>query len=227
MVLSYKQIIQMVVRELGKPDYLEIGVKEGLSFLPVAAKRKIAVDPEFKFDYRKNGKENETYHEITSDEYFATRNDNIDGVIFIDGLHTCSQVLRDIDNALKCMTSDSVIIVDDTSPLKDTEAVAAKNIDDAARIVGPSFDLSWCGDVWKAIAITRATATDLHVFTVQGHRGLTFITRGEPESVLSIPVEEILSADYKYLSDARDKILNMKDNAYMEEWLIGKKTTAR
>ena len=227
MVLSYRQIIQMVVRELGKPDYLEIGVNEGKSFRPVNAKRKIAVDPEFRFDYITRGRPNEVFHQMTSDEYFASRSDKIDGVIFIDGKHTCAQVLRDVDNSLKAMSEDSVIIIDDSSPTKESEAVPAGSIEDAAVIIGPSFDLSWCGDVWKAVAIIRATATDLHVFTVKGNRGMTFVTRGKPESVLSIPVEEILSADYKYLSDARDKILNMKDDAYMEEWLIGKKTTAR
>jgi hypothetical protein len=225
--MEYREIIQKVVQALGKPDYLEIGVNEGKSFRPVEAERKIGIDPDFRFDYVNRAKPNEKYYQMTSDEYFASHYDVIDGVAFIDGLHSCAQVMRDVDNVLKTMTPDSVILIDDSSPIFESEAVPAKSINEAALIVGPKFDYSWCGDVWKAVAIIRATATDLHVFTVKGNRGLTFVTRGKPENLLSIPVGEILSADYKYLSDARERILNMKDDAYMEEWLIGKKAAAR
>ena len=115
--MEYREIIQKVVQALGKPDYLEIGVNEGKSFRPVEAERKIGIDPDFRFDYVNRAKPNEKYYQMTSDEYFASHHDVIDGVAFIDGLHTCAQVMRDVDNVLKTMTPDSVILIDDSSPI--------------------------------------------------------------------------------------------------------------
>ncbi|MFA6298507.1 MAG: hypothetical protein WC642_05030, partial [Nocardioides sp.] len=54
--------------------YLEIGVCEGATFDRVPAARKVAVDPEFRFDHVAMQRDNPgtEYHQVTSDDYFAS-----------------------------------------------------------------------------------------------------------------------------------------------------------
>ena len=42
------QIIQAILDKLAGHTYLEIGTESGISFLPIRAKRKLAIDPKFK-----------------------------------------------------------------------------------------------------------------------------------------------------------------------------------
>lgn len=77
--MNKTQIVQTILDRLGGKTYLEIGTDYGESFFPVQAKRKIAVDPEFKIRLRKRIKRamlklgEERFFEMTSDDFFLKK----------------------------------------------------------------------------------------------------------------------------------------------------------
>jgi hypothetical protein len=89
-----------------RPRYLEIGVNIGALFLHVRAHEKVGVDPapriaRWKWRLHPNTALQGRLVERTSDDFFAgldpaARCD----VVFVDGLHTHEQSLRDVENAL-------------------------------------------------------------------------------------------------------------------------------
>ena len=55
---------------------------------------------------------------MTSDNYFFNNKNNLFDLIFLDGLHTYEQTIKDIFNSLKTLKKNGVIIVHDCLPKK-------------------------------------------------------------------------------------------------------------
>jgi Methyltransferase domain len=121
-------VVRRLVAHYDQPRYLEIGVCEGRTFDRVEAPVKVAVDPEFRFDHTSAERRvpGTTYHQITSDEYFGrvVEPDARFDVIYLDGLHTVEQTLRDLLNALPHLQSQGVILIDDVRPPTELAAIA-------------------------------------------------------------------------------------------------------
>ena len=113
-------VIQGILDTFQAPTaYLEIGVSSGSTFHSVEAGRKSAVDPKFAFDVdaAKASNKNAKYNQVTSDVFFNQIGvDDKYDVIFIDGLHTFEQTLRDLNNAVTCLREGGVIVIDDVMP---------------------------------------------------------------------------------------------------------------
>ena len=95
-------------------NYLEIGVFSGECIRAVKAEHKDGVDPGhegFMVD--------EVNYPITSDEFFELINghDIKYDLIFIDGLHHYEQVKKDIENSLKHIQPNGIIMMHDCNPL--------------------------------------------------------------------------------------------------------------
>ena len=103
-------------------NYLEIGVFDNKSFntVPLPIHQKFGVDP------LRGGT-----HKMTSDEFFQKNNKFFD-VIFIDGLHTYEQCLKDCINSMKFLNDDGIIFFHDMLPRSVSEEKQDKS-----------------GDVWK------------------------------------------------------------------------------
>ena len=82
------ELIDYLIKKNKYTDYLEIGCDRNQSFSNIKIKKKVGVDPV----------EGGT-HQMTSDHFFSINKDNFD-IIFIDGLHEYSQVMKDIKNSL-------------------------------------------------------------------------------------------------------------------------------
>jgi hypothetical protein len=195
------EIIQKALNACGGPDYVEIGVYEGETFSNVTARRKHAVDPDFRYDWASVKKENEEFFVMTSDEYFGNHADKIDGVVYVDGYHSYEQALRDIENALSIASNRSIILVDDVSPSSPQEARKLRDGEEAG---------SWSGDVWKAIVHLRTTRPDLKIKTMLKSPGLSYIIISEPDSMLDVNLAELAEAGYEYLEGNREVLLNGK-----------------
>jgi hypothetical protein len=113
-------------------SFLEIGTyNPDHNFNKIRSEIKVSVDPD------PNAK---ALVRMTSDEYFKTFDTKYD-LIFIDGLHEARQVMRDIENAYRCLrTERSVIVVHDVNP-------HSERITHVPRDSG-----EWCGDVYKAVS---------------------------------------------------------------------------
>src|SRR6266516_7809074 len=107
-------------------NYLEIGVFNGRVFFRIKSKFKVAVDPAFAFDtWRMVGMFFSNpfnifnrYFEKTSDAFFNEDAPKVFAsqkceISFIDGMHEYDYALRDVENTLKYLSDDGVIVMHD------------------------------------------------------------------------------------------------------------------
>jgi hypothetical protein len=122
-----------------KRVYLEIGVWHGFAFRCITADEKIAVDSAFKLSARSrrlaDAKARAThYFETTSYAFCANETAFVEqhgiDVGLIDGLHTYRQVVRDVENALRYLRDDGVIVLHDRNPANASIACPATSYAD-------------------------------------------------------------------------------------------------
>jgi len=226
------QIVQDILDKSGGKTYLEIGTWEGCSFFPVRAKRKFAVDVKFKIRSAKRLKRTisatlklneERFFKTTSDDFFRKRSylikkNKID-VALIDGAHTYQQSLEDILNCLNYLSDKGVIVVHDCNPDSEAAAYSGPSLQSVEKLKLPGFKGCWCGDVWKTIVHLRSSRPDLYVFVLDCDFGVGIVTRGKPEDILNYSIEEIKDMSYRDLELERRKLLNLKPQAFLKEFL--------
>lgn len=151
--MARSDVIQPFLNLFDRPNYLEIGVARGITFNALSADKKTGVDPKFQFKTDNFASENVIFHEITSDEFFGKVVDQREryDVIYLDGLHTAEQTLRDLLNAQLFLKPDGVIIIDDVWP--NSYAASIRTLEDhqAFRSSLNIESLAWMGDVFKLL----------------------------------------------------------------------------
>ena len=210
-----------------KPVYLEIGVCRGYAFRRFTADEKIAVDPNFKLSARSRRLAAEKarathYFETTSDAFFENEaafleHRSID-VALIDGLHTYEQVVRDVENTLRYLSDDGVIILHDCNPVFEHIGRRAENYDDF-RAHASWWEWMWSGDVWKAIVHLRSTRDDLRIAVLDCDFGVGIVRKGAPDSQLPYSVAEVEALTYDDLVRDRERLLNLRPPGYLDEFL--------
>lgn len=220
-MLNRLQLIQSLMKQKKLANYLEIGVFNGHVFFKIKSKFKIAIDPEFRFDFlRKSGKIilnpynlYNKYFSKTSDDFFKEDapdfflQKKID-IALIDGMHEYSFALRDVENSIKYLSDDSVIILHDCNPQTET---AGSTFEEWVK--KGSID-TWNGDVWKTILHLRCLRDDINVFVLDCDHGLGVVTRGKPENKLKYNLEEIRRFSYEDFNGNREQLLNLKPAEY-------------
>jgi predicted O-methyltransferase YrrM len=212
-----------------KPAYLEIGVSHGYALRRIRADEKIAVDPAFKLSARSrrlaDAKAREShYFEMTSDAFFANEAAVLEtrgiDVALIDGLHSYGQALRDVENTLRYLRDDGVIVMHDCNPPYALMARPAEShAEFLASLRGPLAVGIWSGDVWKAIVHLRSVRDDLRVAVLKCDFGVGIVRKGVPESRLSYSAAQIEALDYADLAADRVRLLNLKSPRYLGEFL--------
>jgi Methyltransferase domain len=207
-MLSRFHVISRFLQLFDTPSYLEIGVDRGETFHNLRASLKIGVDPKFAFDtnpYRED--RSIELHEVPSDEFFASISKSTKrfDVIYLDGLHTFEQTLRDFLNATAVLRQNGVIIIDDVLPnsfdasLPDFHQVTKlRQISSQVRVNWP-FDGSWMGDVFKVPFFIESFLQQFSHATVAENHGQTVVWR-QTRLADAIPhrsVEQIARLDYR------------------------------
>ena len=159
------EIIQNIINKQNYQNYLEIGCDKNENFSKIKIKNKIGVDPLRGGTIRK-----------TSDEFFNSNTEKFD-IIFLDGLHTYEQTIKDINNSLKFIKSSGVIVIHDCLPKKIWNQIVP-------RIYG-----HWNGDVWKAIVHSR-TYQNADTYTCIADHGLGLIFKRKNKNLLEIKIKE-------------------------------------
>ena len=162
-------ILKEIIKYKSYNSYLEIGCDQDENFSKISIKNKIGVDP-------KSG----GTHRMTSDIFFLNNTQTYD-LIYIDGLHTYEQTIKDIKNSLKCLNQNGTIVLHDCLPKKIWNQIV------------PRMHGHWNGDVWKAIVEAR-TWKNINTFTIIADHGLGVIQKKDNSNIL---LEEI--DDYKKL----------------------------
>lgn len=225
--MNRTEVIQRIIDEKQADNYLEIGVADGTNFFPIKAKKKVAVDPKFTFSIIQKIKWSlynyfnikAQYYECTSDTYFSLYNNIYFDVVFIDGLHTYEQSLRDVNNSLSFLNKNGVIIIHDCSPPNWASAQPAESYKHASKMNLSGWTGEWCGDVWKTICYLRSFRSDLSVFVLDCDYGLGIITKNKPDNILYLNHTEINNMTYDSLITNRINLLNLKYEGFIYEFL--------
>lgn len=212
------------LRESRKVNYLEIGVRDGFCFFKIKADRKLAVDPNFvinpqaKWKAYFNNFSNlfSRYYKLTSDDFFNKYGRRLEGrngldVVFIDGLHLYEQVVKDIENSLRYLRPDGIILLHDCNPAFEAAAVRGFSPAEIAKDPPPGWTGEWNGDVWKAIVHYRALQPGVEVAVFDADHGIGAIKKRGTATALLLSQEEIASLRYKDLEENRPEFLNLKE----------------
>ena len=165
-------IINKIIKKKKFESYLEIGCQSDVNFSKIIIKNKIGVDPQ-----------SGGTHRMTSDDFFK-QNKSIFDLIFIDGLHVYEQVLKDIENSLKVLNDNGVILIHDCLPAK----IWHQTI--------PQTHSSWNGDVWKSIVKSR-TRIDIDTYTIEADQGLGLILKRENKDLLVDKIENFKNLKFR------------------------------
>ena len=165
-------IINKIIKKKKFESYLEIGCQSDVNFSKIIIKNKIGVDPQ-----------SGGTHRMTSDDFFKQNKSSFD-LIFIDGLHVYEQVLNDIENSLKVLNGNGVILIHDCLPAK----IWHQTI--------PQTHSSWNGDVWKSIVKSR-TRIDIDTYTIEADQGLGLILKRENKDLLVDKIENFKNLKFR------------------------------
>lgn len=187
-------LINYIIKKTRAKKYLEIGVRKGSCFTQIDIEYKVSVDPapdNFKVT-----------HQTTSDDFFKNNKESFD-LIFIDGLHYSKQVYKDINNSLKFLNPNGIIVCHDMLP---KSYISQKY----PMIWGTK---TWNGDCWKAWHWLRTERNDLDMFVVDTDNGCGIIKRGQQETIK-------LKRNIDYFKFKRNKelILNLKTPTFFYKY---------
>jgi hypothetical protein len=232
--------INLYAQKYKARKYLEIGVNKGDTFFSVDLPLKVAVDPAFLFDPADHQKDGDIYLPITSDEFFATfpghpdasRFVDEDGrltfdIIFIDGLHTFEQSLRDFENSLAFAHDKTIWLLDDTVPNDAFSTIPDMDKAFAARKHLGLASLAWHGDVFKTLLAIHDSYPEFSYFTaMEGDNPKTVLWKSIPPMPTRKPRfasrQEIAALGYVDMLTHADLFMPIKDRVAGYN-LIGKK----
>ena len=170
------EVIQQIIDKLKFENYLEIGCDRDENFSNINIKNKIGVDPIRGGTLR-----------MTSDDFFE-HNELFFDLIFLDGLHTYEQTIKDIDNSLNYLKKNGLIIIHDCLPKKIWNQIVP-------RMYG-----HWNGDVWKAVVHVR-TYENADTYTCIADHGLGVIFNRKNRNLLKLGnsnFKKLKFSDYYY-----------------------------
>ena len=178
------EIIQNIIKREKYKSYLEIGCDNNENFSKISIDNKVGVDP------LKGGT-----MRMTSDNFFSSNKNTFD-IIFLDGLHTYEQTIKDIDNSLKFLNDKGVIIIHDCLPKKIWNQIVP-------RAYG-----HWNGDVWKAIVHSR-TYDHADTYTCKADHGLGIIFKRKNKEQLRIKEKNFKNLKFSDYYNNHNEYMNL------------------
>jgi hypothetical protein len=225
------EVLRLLATRYRARSYLEIGVKEGLTFFDMHVPRKIGVDPVLVIDFKARLRATRRYLpnalsrlvEGTSDDFFEHRAPRLFSrrgvdLVFVDGKHTYEQALRDVHNALAYLSAQGVIVVHDTNPATPAEARTAESWEEAIESGSPGCQ-AWCGDVWKALVHLRTEMSSIGVRTVRTDHGVTIINPRIRDAPIGLEPSDVSALDFEDLHRCRESWLQLCGGEAIDSWI--------
>lgn len=148
--------------------YLEIGIWQGFCLEAVNADIKVGVDPVPRC--YKGSRSDISIMKMTSDQYFAeAKEDTRYDLIFIDGLHDCHQVYRDLYNSLSFLETTGIIILDDVWPENEISAKRYTDLSPEEQNEIEKHLYPWFGDTYLVLLFLLDTKPLRHLFKIEIH----------------------------------------------------------
>ena len=183
-LIHRKEIINEIIKLKNFNDYLEIGCDQNELFSEIKIKNKIGVDPN-----------NGGTHRMTSDDFFSQNKEKFD-LVFIDGLHTYSQTLKDIRNSINILNNNGFILLHDCFPMSYYDQAV------------PRAQRKWNGDVWKTIVEMR-TKEDVDTYVGAFDNGIGLIIKRNNKDILKKPIKQFNKIKYEEYYNNYQTYLNL------------------
>ena len=181
---SRTKIIQNIINKKNFKNYLEIGCDKNENFSQINIENKVGVDPNRGGTIR-----------ATSDKFFQKNKDKFD-IIFLDGLHTYEQTIKDINNSINVIHDKGIILIHDCLPKKIWNQIVP-------RLYG-----HWNGDVWKAIVHSR-TNEKVDTYTCIADHGLGIIFKRKNRNLLEMKDQDFKSLKFSDYYKNHEKFMNL------------------
>lgn len=184
----------------------------GITFEAIVAGSRTAVDPLFLFDPVNDA--NKTYHRATSDAFFAHNEKKFD-VIYLDGLHTFEQTLRDFINAASFLAEDGYILIDDVRP--SSFSASLRDFGHSKRVKKVLNDQSglWMGDVFRLIYFIDSFFQQFSFQLVSRDHSQCVVWREQRGSLPERRVKEICEKGFR---DVKGEFGELFSVVEFEEW---------
>ena len=192
--VSRAEVVQTFLNHFKAPRYLEVGVSRGKTFFELSAGLKVAVDPVFQFEPQAQTDPSARYFQEPSDAWFARQpSAPAFEVIYLDGLHTAEQTLRDLMNAVDRLTPDGVIIIDDVIPSDEAAALPDQDACMARRAATGDPSVAWMGDVFRLLYFIDTFMQSWTLQVVADNHGQAVLWREPRPGVTQRGFEEVAS----------------------------------
>lgn len=168
--------LQRIAKAVGAEIYLEVGVLRGETLLALDIPHRVGVDPSFGFDLAAQAREGLYLFQLTSDDFFRIWDGSKFDLIYLDGLHTYEQTLRDFLNSLEAAHERTVWLFDDTVPVDRYSALPDSDACHGGQIAMGRSHRMWMGEVYRVIYFIRRMMPAFSVMTFPGH-GQTVVWR--------------------------------------------------
>lgn len=189
-------VINHFIKKYNFKNYLEIGVFNGECIEAVDILHKDGIDP---------GAEGVVHpkvnYPITSDEFFELIKDHSEikyDIVFIDGLHHSTQVIKDITNSLKHSIDGGVIVMHDCNPPTKAHAQLPRN-----------EQREWNGDTYKAFLQSRIDNPQHKHFVVDDDWGVGVILKNQRDFYKGENELQQGIYSWDYFNTNRVKLLNL------------------
>jgi hypothetical protein len=196
--------------------YLEIGVARGITFKNIQVESKVAVDPCFKFNTQEVSNGLISFHEKTSDHFFRENLDKDFDLIFLDGLHTFDQTLRDLLSAISITSKTAIIVIDDVCPVDYFSSLPShREAINCRKIIGSDLR-SWMGDVYKLVYFCFYYILDWKFATINESHGQLIMWKSFRDQINKdnkLTLDDIANMNYSDYLLTKDLHFNFKDFA--------------
>lgn len=214
-LLSRFEVVQSFLDLFERPAFLEIAAFQSDTFDRVAAHIKVLIDESSVYEAT-NRIENSrkiSVFPFPSAHYFYAISDeqNKFDVIYIDGLHTFEQSLRDLLNSIARLNPNGVIIIDDIIPNSYVASLPDLALVNRLWTQMGMQDVSWMGDVFKLVFLIQSSFQQYSYATVQETRGQLVLWPGRrPASELvDRKIRRISRLEYSDVIE-HEKIFNIR-----------------
>jgi hypothetical protein len=182
---DYRNILQRLHADFGKPTYLEIGTLTGAT-LALSNSPSIAIDPAFQVSTQVIGaKELCLFFQMESDAFFAGYDPKAllgrpIEFAFLDGMHRCEFLLRDFINTERHSSPSGIIALHDCLPVDVPMTDRTQNGTPPAL---PHRAGWWTGDVWRTVVALKKYRPELRIICLDAApTGLVLIANLDPTS---------------------------------------------
>jgi len=177
-------LINKFIKERNFASYLELGVYDKTTFNTINCENKKCVDFQHPADYQ-----------MSTDDFFKINKYNYD-IIFIDANHTEVFLTRDIENSLKILNTNGVIILHDVNPPDEFSQIDSNNRYQTA---------------WKAFVKFRFSS-DFFTYSYATDCGLGVIDTSKTMKIEKINNIDYLNLKYEDLEKHREHFLGFIQN---------------